>query len=192
MNNHTDLLNYIARKINAEWYLEIGVGNGNNFKAIEVKNKRGVDPDPESAATLKITSDHFWAAYLDASADLVFIDGYHSAEQVRVDLLNAYEMIEPGAVIVAHDCNPSDREMSILPRKQKIWTGDVYKTICQITSPAFFTIDFDYGCCVIRKSDDPLEFHDQKITWELFDQTRTALLNLHTVDESIKIIDSWT
>lgn len=193
MTSHTDLLNFIAKKINAEWYLEIGVSNGKNFRGINIKNKRGVDPDPNSAATLKITSNDFWKGYPDAGADLVFIDGLHHAEQVRIDIMNAFYMIDPGAVIVVHDCNPNKKGMTHIPRNTKIWCGDVYKTVSKIKSPKF-TMDFDFGCCVIRKQfeDEELEWDKKFITWEAFDADRVNLLNIVSVDEGLKIIDSWT
>lgn len=194
MNNHTDLINYIAKKIKAEWYLEIGVSNGKNFNAINVANKRGVDPDPDSAATLKITSNDFWKGYPDAAADLIFIDGLHHSDQVYVDICNAFFMLEKGGVIVIHDCNPSEKSMTHIPRDQKRWCGDVYKTISQIKSSKF-TLDFDFGCCVIRKETDDLdseiEWDKRFITWEEFDTNRKSLLNLVSVEEGIKIIDSW-
>jgi hypothetical protein len=195
MRNHTDLLNFIAKKIKAECYLEIGVQAGKNFHAIDIKNKRGVDPDPNSAATLKITSNHFWAAYPDASADLIFIDGLHEAEQVRIDIVNAWFMIPPGGVIVVHDSNPHSEKITHVPRGTKEWTGDVYRTVSRIKEEKF-TVDFDYGCCVIRKplNCDPyrtINIDDRIIDWPYFDANRKTLLNLVSVEKAIETIGSW-
>ena len=44
--NRADMINMIAQKIDAKHYLEIGVQTGKTFRAVNVANKVGVDPDP--------------------------------------------------------------------------------------------------------------------------------------------------
>jgi SAM-dependent methyltransferase len=183
MKDHTDLLNLIAKKINAKMYIEIGVFNpSHNFDKIEVENKIGVDPDPNAKAMFKMISDEFFSMYKNlgiaivdgqkkyvipegepaiarAKADLVWIDGLHHADQVKKDIQNAWDILTPGGVIAVHDCNPHSEAITYVPRDSREWTGDVYKTISNIKSEKF-TIDFDYGCCVIRK---PFAFWRYKI-----------------------------
>lgn len=192
MKNHTDLLNYIARKIGAKTYLEIGVQNiDTNFTKVDVRFKEGVDPETVHPLVDKTTSDEFFNGLKLARYDIVFIDGLHHADQVKRDIQNSWNCLNVGGVILVHDCNPASESITHVPRDSKEWTGDVYKTICQIVSPSFFTVDFDYGCCVIRKGNNPLAFQEENITWELFDQNRSSLLNLKSVDEAKKIIDAW-
>lgn len=198
MTHHSELLNLIAKKINAQAYLEIGVQNpNNNFNKIQVEDKVGVDPDPKAKATYESESDFYFETLNkqeegnDKVFDLVFIDGLHHADQVKKDIQNAWNCLMPGGVIVVHDCNPDSERLTHVPRDNKIWNGNVYVTISQITSPYFFTVDFDEGCCVIRKGRDPLEFHEQEISWGTFDTGRRSLLNLKSVEESLKIIEAW-
>lgn len=190
MHSRTDLINYIARKINAKYYLEIGVRiPALNFDKIEVENKLGADPAVARHDILPVTSDEYFKTWNEEKHDLIFIDGLHEKEQVKRDIINSFNALNPGGVIVVHDCNPLERVHTLIPRKQIIWTGDVYKTICQIISPKF-TVDFDYGCCVLRKADG-LEFDSSFISWETFDEQRQFLLNLVSVEKAKEIIDSW-
>lgn len=196
MTHHTQLLNLIAHKIGAKVYIEIGVYNpDHNFNHIEVPEKIGVDPDPNSAATFKMSSDMFFFSSnrRGKKADLIFIDGLHHADQVKQDIENAWIALNPGGVIVLHDCNPPTESTTCVPRgKQREWCGDVYRTVCRIASPGFFTMDFDYGCTVIRKGKDPLVFHNQELTWEIFNTGRKVLLNLVSVEHGIEKINAWT
>jgi hypothetical protein len=190
MNSRTDLLNYIAKKIKAKYYLEIGVRiPALNFDKIEVKNRFGVDPAVERNDIFNITSDEFFRDLVSGTFDLIFVDGLHEKEQVKNDIINSFNSLSEGGVIVIHDCNPLEKIHTLIPRKQTIWTGDVYKTIVQITSPKF-TVDFDYGCCVIRKV-DRLTFDSSFVSWETFNEEREVLLNLVSVEKAVEIIDNW-
>lgn len=194
MNLHTDLINYIAKKITAKSYLEIGVFNPeHNYNKIDIPDKVGVDPDPNAKASICLSSDEYFKTFskFGIKFNVIFIDGLHHADQVKKDIINAWEMLTDGGVIVIHDSNPHSEHITHVPRDNREWTGDVYKTICQITSPKF-TVDFDYGNCVLRKNGQPLEFSPELISWEQFDIPRKELLNLVSVDDAIKIIDAWT
>jgi hypothetical protein len=187
MKHHSELLNLIAKKINAEKYLEIGVFNpAHNFNLIDVPYKKSVDPDPNAKAIFLGTSDDFFYSNTE-TFDLIWIDGLHHAEQVKKDIINAWDCLNKGGVIVVHDSNPHSERITHVPRDNREWTGDVYKTICQIVSPKI-TVDFDYGCCVIT---DKPELSNKKITWDYFDKNRKQLLNLVSVEEAKKIIDTF-
>lgn len=191
MKHHTDLLNCIAKRIKAKDYLEIGVQNReNNFDAIEINYKIGVDPAVAGDDLLSFTSDKFFQLNKD-TWDLIFIDGLHHADQVKRDISSGWQTLNAGGVIVVHDCNPHSERITHVPRDSKEWTGNVYKTICQIQSPKF-TVDFDYGCCVLRKGHEPLEFLNQEFNWDEFDVFRKELLKLVCVEEAVKIIEAWT
>jgi hypothetical protein len=199
MEHHSELLNLIAKKIKARHYLEIGVFNpDHNFNKIDVLMKVGVDPDPNAKATICATSDDFFetAKEFGDKFELIWLDGLHEAEQIKKDIINAWQCLRPGGVIAIHDSNPHKESITHFPRDSREWTGNVYKTISNIKTPKF-TVDFDYGCCILRKpktfeAQEPCLFiSDNEITWEHFDANRKNLLNLVGVDEAIKIIDAW-
>lgn len=201
MRNHTDLLNLIAQQIKAQSYLEIGVYNpDHNFNKVEVPLKLSVDPDPKAKASLPITSDLYFAANKGAHKfDLIFIDGLHHADQVKKDIINAWEHLNEGGVIVMHDCNPPTEITTCVPRgSQREWCGDVYKVATAVEHPLKFTVDFDYGCTVLRKitadpadMTDVLQWDQEPVTWQQFDAHREEYLNLVTPDEAKEIIAKW-
>jgi hypothetical protein len=198
MIHHSELLNLIAKKIGAKVYIEIGVFNpDHNFNKIEVDRKMGVDPDPNAKATVCMTSDRFFdiLKQTGGKACLVFIDGLHHADQVKKDILNAWDILDYGGVVCIHDSNPHSEHITHVPRDNREWSGDVYKTISQLEHPNKFTMNFDYGCCVIRKDGDPanfLSFSETPIDWQMFSDNREKLLNLVTVEQGIKEIEAWT
>jgi hypothetical protein len=191
MTHHSELINYIGKKINAKSYLEIGVYNrDHNFNKIDVEDKLCVDPDPNALADICTTSDEYFEKNPWRKFDLIFVDGLHHADQVKRDIINAWNTLTEGGAIVVHDSNPYSEHITHVPRDNGEWTGDVYKTIGQISSPKF-TVDFDYGCCVLRKDGDELEFNNEECAWDEFDMFRTERLTLVTVDRAKQIIDEW-
>jgi hypothetical protein len=153
MKHHSELLNLIAATIGAKTYLEIGVFNpAHNFDTIEVAHKFGVDPDSGAGANCRMTSDEFFefARAAKMEIDLAWIDGLHHADQVAKDCYNCWEILRPGGVMGIHDSNPHSEHITHVPRDSREWCGDVYKTVSNIMGVPKFTVDFDYGCCVIR------------------------------------------
>lgn len=198
MKHHSELLNYIARKINAKTYVEIGVFNpDHNFNLIEVENKIGVDPDSNAKADCRMTSDQFFKFFgaINGKVDLTWIDGLHHEDQVQRDIEGAWDITHPGGVIAIHDCNPHSERITHVPRDNGEWTGNVYKAICRLVYPAsYFTLNFDYGCCVIRKEEafQLMRFNDMKVTWDEFNAHRETMINLISLEEGLARIDAWT
>ena len=56
----TDIIQSLINKIDAKKYLEIGVSAGENFRDIKCETKVGVDPEPNTPATIHVTSDDFF------------------------------------------------------------------------------------------------------------------------------------
>lgn len=199
MMKHTELINYVAGKIKAKSYLEIGVYNpAHNFDRIEIADKESIDPAPEAKATHFCDSDYFFETINDFNIeagtsqkyyDIIFIDGLHEAPQFRKDLINSWDCLEDGGVIICHDTNPHSEQITHVPRDQREWSGNVYQAICQVKNE-LFTLKDDYGVTVIRKTGE-LILTDDVVNWEEFDLFRNDILNLKTWDEMVKIIDSW-
>jgi hypothetical protein len=203
MKNRTDLLNHLATTYNLQRYLEVGVQDPNqNFNRIGCAKKRGVDPCKlgrpinEDALIIHTTSDEYFnihnEIYPGERYDLIFIDGLHTAEQVKKDFENALGVLSPNGFIVLHDCNPEKEEHTIVPRPKERghWNGDVYKFAVGINKEYAFTVDIDNGCLVFSRS---LGFPADTVTvhyatdndWASFDRNRKRLLNLITWDEFI-------
>ncbi len=196
MTTHTELLNSIAKRIGAETYLEIGVFNvDHNFNHIDVASKIGVDPAVQNEKVFRMTSDDFFKLHkvlsATASFDLIFVDGLHHSDQVKKDIINAWQCLSLNGIMVIHDTNPHSEKITHVPRDNGEWCGDVYKTISQLKSHKW-TVDFDYGCTILQKtSKDPLLWFDTAVNWQQFDPHRKQLLNLITVAEAEMIIQGF-
>src|SRR5690606_9283428 len=111
-------------------YLEIGLGDGQNFESILCLFKSGVDPAIPYLHTLRnssfynMESDLFFLN-IHKQYDLIFIDGLHHAEQVEKDIVNGWCSLNVNGVLLLHDCSPFTEEMQVFPRKQLEWTGNV-------------------------------------------------------------------
>lgn len=196
MTHHSELLNLIATAIDARTYLEIGVFTpAHNFDKIEVPLKFGVDPDPNAKANCRMTSDKFFKFMIATGGkiQLALIDGLHHSDQVKKDVENCWAILATGGVMVIHDANPHSERITHVPRDNREWCGDVYKTVCNITTAAKFTVDMDYGCCVIRKRNDQggLYIMDREISWEDFDRLRVQYLHLVSTEEAGDEIARW-
>lgn len=184
--NRTDILNILAKKINAQTYLEIGVDNGISFNNIKIPHKIGVDPNKSSPATYHLTSDEYFSSYND-QFDIIFIDGLHHCDQVERDIKNALERLNNGGYIVCHDCNPPTEEHQIVPYQGGAWNGDVWKAIVNLrrqrSDLEIFTVDTDFGCSIIHKGSTQILDSNEELTYANLDKNRKIWLNLITEQE---------
>ena len=193
----TDLLNHLIQKHGLTCYLEIGLQDAKqNFDKIQCEYKVSVDPDPKAGAMYEHTSDdffYFWQPNEDDTYerfDLIFIDGLHTAEQVKKDFENALQVLTPNGFIVLHDCNPLKEEHTIVPRptERGHWNGDVYRFASALLHKGKYTVDIDNGCMVCPGTRDKYQIlHMPFSTWELFNNWRRELLNLISWDEFVKL-----
>jgi len=122
MITHEQYITGLIKEANPQSYLEIGIGTGKHFASVPIEDKEFADP-----AVNGLDSDTFFDQN-NRKFDLIFIDGLHHADQVERDILNAWNACNIGGHILVHDVLPENEGMTIVPRAQKEWTGDVYKT----------------------------------------------------------------
>jgi hypothetical protein len=197
MKTRTDLLNHLAEKYNLQRYLEIGVQVRElNFDKIKCSYKISVDPDPKADAIFCLTSDEYFSQQHENNPafDLIFIDGLHTAEQVKKDFENALKVLSPNGFIVLHDCNPEKEEHTIVPRPKPTghWNGDVWKFASAMygyDSIDRVTVNIDNGCSVFRNNGDwtSCNWGISEMPWGEFDRNRSKYLNLISWDEFIAI-----
>lgn len=84
-------------------YLEIGCAGNKLFNCVDAEFKVGVDPF--SGGTHRMTSDEYFSTR-NEKFDIVFIDGLHEYHQVKTDVVNALQCVEPGGYIALHDMLP--------------------------------------------------------------------------------------
>ena len=83
-----------------------------------------------------------------------------------------------------HDCNPTDEARQRVPRTQRAWNGDVWKSVVR-----FRAINTRYGCLVVNadeglgiiREDIDSNFElalPDSLTWPWLDANRTKALGL--------------
>lgn len=184
--NRISIIQSLIDKNNYTNYLEIGVQNGSCFSAIVCENKTGVDPDPNSAATIFETSDDFFAKNKEMF-DIFFVDGLHVSDQVERDVLNCLKFMSPGGTIVMHDCLPTDKFMQLVPHTtQSEWVGDTWRAFYKLhrerSDLSMATVDADWGCGIIQVgSQIPLDAPENP-TYEEFCIHKHRWMNIISVE----------
>jgi hypothetical protein len=153
------VVNLLLKASGGEDYLEIGCAGNDLFDAVMARRKVGVDP--ARGGTHRQTSDDFFAAWTGGDFDVVFIDGLHTYDQVRRDLVNALGRLKPCGWIAIHDMLPRDWLEEHVPQiRTRGWTGDGWKVAFELlASPDldFRLLAIDHGVLVVRSlSDHPL------------------------------------
>jgi hypothetical protein len=189
------IINYLIEKYKFINYLEIGVFKGENIREIKATHKDGVDPGAEGytppEVNFPMTSDKFFELikdHEDIKYDLIFIDGLHEYSQVKKDIENSLNHLQPNGFIIMHDCNPVSYDAQIPDRKTIAWNGNVWKAFVEFKQNNLLyeccVIDTDFGVGVIKNNfnlvnSKPLIDMD----YQTFDSNRKKYLNLITWDE---------
>ena len=146
--------------------------------------KIGVDPISPSPAVLMetskpgvryfaLTSDEFFQKVapqaLAGGVDVVFIDGLHTYDQAYRDCLNSLKYLNPGGLILLHDCLPtSELEARVADNFEDAsklnagmasnynWVGDVWKAILRLraqhTDLLTCVLHCDHGIGLVYKA----------------------------------------
>lgn len=172
-----DILKALVDKFKYESYLEIGVESGVSWAAVKTPIKVGVDPDPNSFATINMTSDHFFKTNYQ-TFDLFFVDGLHEFNQVRRDIGNCLAYANKGFTIVCHD---------MLPKSEDSTSGDCWKAFVAYRMAAsaleMFTVNTDHGIGIIRSGNQNLLKTDLEVNYDNFDKNRDEWMNVISVEE---------
>ena len=98
-----------------------------------------------------MTSDEFFSQNVE-TFDVVFVDGLHEYDQVRRDVQNSLEVLNPGGVIVMHDCLPTTYAAHANPPQQAAWNGDVWRLVFELKERSDIdvrVVSIDHGCGII-------------------------------------------
>ena len=126
--HRSEILNKIIDMKKFKDYLEIGCDQNELFEKIIIENKIGIDP--HNGGTHRMTSDAFFKDN-KKKFDIIFIDGLHSYKQVKQDIENSLNCIRNNGFVLLHDCFPFTYYDQAMPRAQRKWNGDVWKSIVQ-------------------------------------------------------------
>ena len=146
-----DLIEYLINKYEYSDYLEIGCDQDQLFSKVKIKNKTGVDPI--SGGNIRKTSDEFFRENKN-KFDIIFIDGLHTYNQVKKDILNSINCLKDEGIVLVHDCMPDSLSKQAVPRYRMSWNGDVWKAIVDLRQNEYleiYTCKIDQGIGVIKK-----------------------------------------
>lgn len=150
-----DLINIAIKTMGYRSYLEIGCFKDATFNRVECEKKVGVDP--VIGGNVRMTSDDFFVQNKD-KFDCIFIDGLHTYEQVRKDIVNAIDALADGGTIFIDDCLPLKYEYQTNPPSNLVWNGDVWKAIveCRTWDNIETAVTLiDHGQGIIKKRNNP-------------------------------------
>lgn len=186
MKKRHEIIQDLINEHGYTYYLEVGLGDGKGFKTIECENKVGIDPDlslvRDKENVFAITSDDFFEGD-DSKFDIIFIDGDHESVQVEKDIVNAYSRLNKGGVILIHDCNPPNKECTLIPRIQREWCGDVFRAVVGFNTEygskiKTSTLPDPYGLFCIWKTGKfkvNQDFNMEQLTYEEFESIRETI-----------------
>jgi hypothetical protein len=185
--NRISIIQSLIDKNSYTNYLEIGVRDGECFNAIECKFKVGVDPDKNSKATVFATSDEYFAS-IEQRYDIIFIDGLHHADQVEKDINNSLKTLNPGGIIVMHDCLPTSKRMQEIPlQEQQEWTGNTWMAYFKfrILRPdlKMHCVDTDWGIGLIQPGEQDTIALSILPSYEQFDANRKEWMKVISVEQ---------
>jgi predicted O-methyltransferase YrrM len=115
-----------------------------------------VGVDPVSGGTIRCTSDVFFATNPQLF-DVIFIDGLHTYDQVRRDVMNSLCHLKNGGYIAIHDLLPTSWLEHHVPRLNDVWTGDIWKVAFEILESNgidFKIVKIDHGIGVLRVNEE--------------------------------------
>ena len=173
----TDVINRVARDINAGTYAELGVRNpADNFDKVNVPNKCGCDlTRTDDDRITQQSTDEFFAT--TKAKGLFFIDADHRHEQNLKDFRNAIFALRKGGAIIMHDCLPKTADACVdeKPPGGGPWNGTVWKTWRYIRGRkdlASAVVSCDHGCGIVMraKRKDAIDSSDESLNWANADQ----------------------
>lgn len=149
-------INKAISKYSSCKYLEIGVADNDVFNSIPLKLKNKFGVDPFTGGNYRMTSDIFFEKYSHIKFDVVFIDGLHHYLQCQKDTINAINSLNENGIIFLHDLLPKNSFEQNVPRKQGVWTGDVWKVAVELSNSEnceFRIINTDFGIGILKIKD---------------------------------------
>lgn len=217
MDKKSELINWFGSKYNYSSYLEISTySTGNYFNEVnknifKVRECLNYYPMEDSLMIIKnntIRADHkfklsnYQSRLLEIKEknnlfDVILVDSFHTYDQSSKDIKTALELVSANGVIIVHDCNPPEEEITGNLWVAGSWAGQTYESFIHFRKEYSHlescVVDIDFGCGIIRCNHPPFnalnlreETDVADITkWDYFSEHRHELLNIITIEEFI-------
>lgn len=120
---HVQFIDFLAKTVKPEVYLEIGIYEGETFNRVAAPQKIAVDIRQESLdyvgiseGVIKIHGDSTvlgkFLSESNTKVDLAFIDADHQVASLIQDFMNIKPFINPKGLVLFHDTYPGTLEFS--------------------------------------------------------------------------------
>jgi hypothetical protein len=150
------------------WQGDEHAGHYNDEVFIKV-NAHHQEHYAEISNLLRMTFDEAATTFMDASIDLLHIDGLHTYEAVRHDFETWLPKLAPGAIVLFHDTNVLEHGFGVW----KLWKE------LQVDYPDHLEFIHSNGLGVLQLNDAP---YDKKLRWlQPKSADKALLINYFTV-----------
>jgi predicted O-methyltransferase YrrM len=160
---HVELIEFLAKTLKPNVYLEIGIYEGETFNKVQALHKIAVDIRAESLEYVEnaenITKIHGdsndtskFLLNIDKKVDLAFIDADHQANSVIQDFINIETFMSVKGIVLFHDTYPGTLEFS-----SPQYCGDGFLAIPKLRSLFpdwnFVTLPMHPGLTIASRTD---------------------------------------
>lgn len=110
--------------------------------------------------------------------DLILYDPVHVRPEVDEVARALPALLNPGGILIVHDCNPEDEAITSVERCPGAWVGETYKAFALLRhhNPGkALTVAEDFGCGLVWNKDLVLDYPlDTDLTYQQFDAQRAS------------------
>ncbi|UOD29591.1 hypothetical protein INH39_30090 [Massilia violaceinigra] len=118
--------------------------------------------------------------------DIILYDPVHVRPEVDLVARALPALLNPGGILIVHDCNPEKEAITSVQRCPGAWVGETYKAFALLRhyNPGLaFTVDEDFGCGLVWNNGLVLDYPvEADLTYQQFDAQRasyTGLMSYH-------------
>jgi len=131
--------------------------------------------------------------------DILLVDSFHLYSLSYRDMADALDLVTHRGSVVVHDCLPPSEDLISAEFVPGAWCGVSFMAFIDFVKDrhglTYTTVDTDYGCGIIRKSDAEQSLpgdllngwervrHDAKLAYRFMTENKEPLLKLVSVED---------
>lgn len=198
--NKGDIINRLIDRFNFKSFLEYNKFDGKNFYENILCEEKEIAYQPEESYldghNLKrllaaaegadidriLPLDRLLTRFKNRKFDIIFFDPIHIRPEVDLCLQKLPQLLNPGGILVVHDCNPEYIELTSVKRRPGAWTGETFKAFAlfrHFNREQTITVSEDFGVGLIWNKDLNLDY---QVEWDIdykdFSQDKVEYIGL--------------